>query len=80
MECGFLDCDDSDPTVHPFAPEIRNDGIDQNCNGALRCGTLVEGGGDAMTATRAAWPHDMLVMGTVAMFVWRRARRWRTKR
>jgi len=30
---GGGDCDDSDPSVHPNAPEIPDDGIDQNCNG-----------------------------------------------
>ncbi len=28
------DCDDTDPSVHPGAPEICDDGIDQGCSGA----------------------------------------------
>lgn len=32
--CGIhLDCDDENPAVYPGAPEIKHDGIDQDCNG-----------------------------------------------
>jgi len=33
------DCDDTDPTIYPNAPEVPDDGIDQDCNGfdAVMC-------------------------------------------
>jgi hypothetical protein len=29
-----VDCDDANPSVHPGAPELVGDGIDQDCNGS----------------------------------------------
>jgi hypothetical protein len=42
-ECGGTDCDDARPDVHPGAPTVCGDGVDQNCDGYVgETGALLE--------------------------------------
>jgi hypothetical protein len=50
IECGGLDCDDTDPAVHPEGTEVLNDGIDQDCDGV----DTVETGADFFAAAGGA--------------------------
>ena len=42
--CGTpTDCNDANPAVHPGAPEVCGDGLDNDCNGVVDCGCAAAG-------------------------------------
>ena len=47
------DCDDADPAIHPGAPDLPDDGIDQDCNGldTITCFEDLDGDGFGSPAT-----------------------------
>lgn len=54
--CGGDDCDDTDDTVHPGAPEVCMDGIDQDCDGSADGPTMM--------------PPDLLVSDDVGFYTY----------
>ena len=59
MPTGYVannsDCDDSNNTIYPGAPEVINDGIDQDCNGSDQ--TTLENDGDIKLANLILSPN-----------------------
>jgi len=71
--CGTaLDCNDANPAVHPGAPEVCGDGLDNDCNGVVDGGCAAAGrfvsaaiGNDANSGTAQA-PFKTIARGIAA--------------
>ncbi len=82
--CGtLLDCDDDDPAVYPGAPEIKHDGIDQDCNGydltieILKAAYTVKRDTISVEATSSLGRDAQLQVVGYGMMKWDRKRsRW----
>ena len=56
VETGGLDCDDDDPAIHPDAPEVCGNEVDDNCDG--RIDHLHDRDGRGLTERAAALSDD----------------------
>ncbi len=69
--CGLIDCDDSNPAVHPGAAEVCN-GKDDDCDGSIdenltrqtTCGVGACASTGTETCTAGVWGGDTCVAGT----------------
>ena len=52
------DCDDADPTAFPGAPELADDGVDQDCSGVDTVTCFVDGDGDGVGGSATALDVD----------------------
>ncbi len=73
----YQDCNDSNPTIHPGALEVKHDGIDQDCNGYDLTIDIVQatygtasGGTLTVRATSALGPNANLVLNGFGAMTW----------
>lgn len=61
------DCDDTDPTRHPGVPEVRDDGVDQDCDDADTTTRLRGGlaGCDCDAGAAGAGPLGLLLLASI---------------
>lgn len=64
-DCGPVDCDDSDPDVHPGASEACDDSIDNDCDGMTDCDDSECSDHPACECTfdNAYWSHEETTAG-----------------
>jgi len=58
------DCDDTDPTAYPYAPEVTADGVDQDCDGVDHCFEDLDGDGWGTVRVVPGIDLDCLLVGS----------------